>query len=326
MITLDHVTKVYGAGPRAVTAVDDVSLAVDSGRIFGILGRSGAGKTTLLRCLNLLERPTSGTISVDGVDLVSLGRRDLRSARQRIGTVFQHFNLMSSRTAAQNVAFPLEVTGVDKRERDARVAELLDLVGLADRGDSYPSQLSGGQKQRVGIARALAGRPSVLLSDEATSALDPATTEQILDLFRTVNEATGVTVVLITHEAEVVRRICDSAALMEAGRFVEQGDLLDLVGDPDSRLAEFLLPTGEHDLSIPGRHLTLAFADHRAVEPTLSRLSRDLGVEVSILGGTLERVAGHQVGRLRVVHTQDGVSDETVTAYLRDHGVTVKPA
>ncbi|GAB78223.1 D-methionine transport system ATP-binding protein [Austwickia chelonae] len=326
MITLDHVTKIYSDRGTAVTAVDDISLTIQPGQIFGILGRSGAGKTTLLRCLNLLERPTSGSITVDGLDLTSTNNRDLRAARQRIGTVFQHFNLMSNRTAAQNIAFPLEVTGTDKNDRADRVAELLDLVGLADRGDKYPSELSGGQKQRVGIARALAARPSVLLSDEATSALDPATTEQILDLFKAVNQATGVTVVLITHEAEVVRRICDSAALMEAGRFVEQGPLLDLVADPDSRLAEILLPTGDHDLTIPGRHLTLSFADERAVEPTLSRLSADLGVELSVLGGTLERVAGRQVGRLRVTYLPGAVPDETVTSYLRDRGVTVKAA
>lgn len=326
MITLDSVTKVYADRGKHVTAVDNISLQVESGEIFGILGRSGAGKTTLLRCLNLLERPTSGTITVDGVELVSMSRKDLRAARQRIGTVFQHFNLMSSRTAAENIAFPLEVNGMSKAQRTARVGEVLDLVGLADRGGNYPSELSGGQKQRVGIARALAGDPSVLLSDEATSALDPATTEQILDLFKQVNEATGVTVVLITHEAEVVRRICDSAALMEAGRFVEQGPLLQLVGNPDSRLAEILLPTGEHDLSIPGRHLTLAFSDERAIEPSLSRLSRDLGVEVSILGGTLERVAGHQVGRLRVVYQAHQVSDESVVNYLRERGVTVTAA
>lgn len=326
MITLDSVTKVYADRGKHVTAVDGVSLTVDSGEIFGILGRSGAGKTTLLRCLNLLERPTSGTITVDGVELVSMSRRDLRAARQRIGTVFQHFNLMSSRTAAENIEFPLEATGVGRAERRQRVTELLELVGLSDRGGNYPSELSGGQKQRVGIARALAGRPSVLLSDEATSALDPATTEQILDLFKQINEATGVTVVLITHEAEVVRRICDSAALMESGRFVEQGPLLQLVGDPDSRLAEILLPTGDHDLSIPGRHLTLAFADERAIEPSLSRLSRDLGVEVSILGGTLERVAGHQVGRLRVVYQPGQASDDAVIGYLRERGVTVTAA
>lgn len=326
MITLDTVTKTYGTGARAVTAVDGVSFSVDSGEIFGILGRSGAGKTTLLRCLNLLERPTSGTITVDGVELVSLSRKDLRAARRRIGTVFQHFNLLASRTAAENIAYGLEVAGVPTARRRERVAELLELVGLADRAGNYPSQLSGGQQQRVGIARALATDPSVLLCDEATSALDPATTDQILDLIRDINERTGVTVVLITHEAEVVRRICDSAALMEAGRFVESGPLLRLVGDPDSRLAEILLPTGDPDLAIPGRHLTLAFADERAIDPTLSRLTRDLGVEVSILGGTLERVAGHQVGRLRVAYTSDTVSDDAVTEYLRTAGVTVKAA
>lgn len=326
MIAVDSLRKVYRT-PREILAVDDVSFALEDGEIFGILGRSGAGKSTLLRCLNLLERPTSGTITVDGVDLLSLSEADLRAARRRIGTVFQHGNLLSSRTAADNIAFGLEIAGVPARRRAERVAELLDLVGLGDRGDSHPSQLSGGQQQRVGIARALATDPAVLLCDEATSALDPATTEQILDLVADINARTGVTVVLITHEAEVVRRICHSAALMEAGRFVESGTMLHLVGDPDSRLAEILLPTGNPDRTIPGRHLTLAFADERAVDPTLSRLTRDLGVEISILGGTLERVAGHQVGRLRVAHdTRDGVTDDDVVDYLRAAGVTVTAA
>lgn len=327
MITLESVTKVYRGRGQEVTAVDDVSLSVDSGEIFGILGRSGAGKSTLLRCLNLLERPTSGTITVDGVELVALSRQDLRAARRRIGTVFQHVNLLASRTAAENVAYGLEVAGVPSARRRERVAELLDLVGLSDRADSRPSQLSGGQQQRVGIARALATDPSVLLCDEATSALDPDTTAQILDLIADINDRTGVTVVLITHEAEVVRRICDSAALMEAGRVVESGRLLDLVGDPDSRLADILLPVGEPLAGIPGHHLTLAFADERAVDPTLSRLTRDLGVEVSILGGTLERVAGHQVGRLRVaLGDERGGREDEIVAYLRRAGVTVSAA
>lgn len=327
MITLESVTKVYRGRGQEVTAVDDVSLSVDSGEIFGILGRSGAGKSTLLRCLNLLERPTSGTITVDGVELVALSRQDLRAARRRIGTVFQHVNLLASRTAAENVAYGLEVAGVPSARRRERVAELLDLVGLSDRADSRPSQLSGGQQQRVGIARALATDPSVLLCDEATSALDPDTTAQILDLIADINDRTGVTVVLITHEAEVVRRICDSAALMEAGRVVESGRLLDLVGDPDSRLAGILLPVGEPLAGIPGHHLTLAFADERAVDPTLSRLTRDLGVEVSILGGTLERVAGHQVGRLRVaLGDERGGREDEIVAYLRRAGVTVSAA
>ncbi len=325
MIAVDSVTKVYRSRAGEVTAVDNVSLSVPSGQIFGILGRSGAGKTTLLRCLSLLEKPTSGTITVDDLELVHLDRRELRLARQRIGTVFQHFNLLHARTAAQNIAFPLEVNGTPKPERAQRVAELLELVGLSDRAEAFPSQLSGGQKQRVGIARALAARPSVLLCDEATSALDPATTEQILDLIATINAETGVTVVLITHESGVVRRICHAAALMEAGRVVETGLLVDLVADPASRLADILLPTGSADTSGQGRVLTLTFVHDDAGDPVLSSMTRDLDIDVSILGGTIEQIAGHKVGRLRVaLSVTRGVIDDAVVArYLADRGVTV---
>lgn len=294
MIRVDSVTKVYESKANRVVAVDNVSLDIPSGKIFGILGRSGAGKTTLLRCLNLLERPTSGHIIVDDVDLTALSNQELRKARHRIGMVFQHFNLLASRTAAQNIAFPLEIQGLPKAEIKTRVAELLELVGLTDRANNYPSQLSGGQKQRIGIARALAARPSVLLSDEATSALDPATTEQILDLFKEINAKTGVTVVLITHEVEVVRRICDAAALMEAGKVVEQGNLVDLVMNPESRLADILMPVGEPEPN----SVVLTFAEH-VDEPVLSQVAREIGVNVSILGGTIETIAGQRVGRLR---------------------------
>ena len=326
MIVVDSVTKVYRGRGGDVTALDDVSLTINAGEIYGILGRSGAGKTTLLRCLSLLEKPTSGTITVDDLELVGLAGKELRQARHRIGIVFQHFNLFHARTAAANIAFPLEVTGVPKAERDARVAELLALVGLSDRGKSFPSQLSGGQKQRVGIARALAAHPSMLLCDEATSALDPATTEQILQLLIEVNRKTGVTVVLITHESEVVRRICGAAALMEAGRIVEQGRLIDLVADPVSPLAEILLPTGDADVSNQGRELVLSFVHDDATQPTLSHLSRDLGIDVSILGGTIETIADHQVGRLRVMVSgpQGDVDQDLVTSYLAERGVSVR--
>ena len=326
MIAVEHLSKVYGRGDASVTAVDDVSLTVESGRIFGILGRSGAGKTTLMRCLTALEKPTSGRLEVAGVELTGITPRQLRAARHRMGMIFQHFNLLGSRTAAENVAFPLEVQGVAKAEIRTRVAELLDLVGLADRGDSYPSQLSGGQKQRVGIARALAARPDVLFCDEATSALDPTTTEQILDLLAEINRRTGVTIVLITHESEVVRRICDSAALMEDGRIVESGPLQTLLADPESRLADILLPTGDPEEIDPGHHsVVLSFAHGHATEPVISGLTRHLGVDVSILGGTVENVAGHKVGRLRVsLSHPDGLVDRgAVVKFLRDLDVTV---
>ena len=325
MITLDHVTKVYEGRGARVVALDDVSLDVPQGQIFGILGRSGAGKTTLLRCLNLLERPTSGTISIDGVDLTALRDKQLRAARQRMGTIFQHFNLLASRTVADNVAFGLEIAGTPAGSIRTRVAELLELVGLPDKAKAFPSQLSGGQKQRVGIARALATRPAVLLMDEATSALDPATTEQILDLVKSIRDATGITVLLITHESDVVRRICDAAALMEDGRIVEQGQLLDLVADPASRIADQLIPLGRPNETLLGPSQLLSFVQGEVNQPVLSHLTRDTGIDVSILGGSVEMIAGHKVGRLRVAfaHPHGAVDDAVIEEYVARHGVTV---
>lgn len=322
MIEISHLTKTY-SGRGEVTAVADVSLSIANGEIFGILGRSGAGKSTLLRCLNLLEQPTSGTITLDGVELSSLKAAALRQARGRIGTVFQHFNLLHARTVADNIGFPLEVAGVPKQEREARVAELAELVGLTERIGHFPSQLSGGQKQRVGIARALAANPSVLLCDEATSALDPATTEQILDLIKRINTETGVTVVLITHESEVVRRICDSAALMADGKVIEHGRLLELLTDPESKLAEILIPTGTPG-GFPGE-LVLSFAKSDPTEAVLSHLTRELHVDVTILGGSVETIAGHKVGRLRAAVTEpiEPITNQQVVAYLGERGVKV---
>lgn len=238
MIVVEGVSKTYADGQPA--ALDNVSLRINDGSIFGIVGRSGAGKSTLLRCLNLLERPTSGRILLDGQVLTQLSDRQLREQRQRIGMIFQGFNLLHSRTVAGNVAVPLEIAKVPKVERAARVAELLALVGLSDKAEAFPSQLSGGQKQRVGIARALAARPTYLLSDEATSALDPQTTASILELLRDINRQLGVTIVLITHELEVVKAICDSAVSLADGRVVESGTLLQLQADPASHLGRSL--------------------------------------------------------------------------------------
>lgn len=328
MITVTNLTKVYPGRTKGdtVAAVQDVTLHVPNGGIFGILGRSGAGKTTLMRCLTALERPTSGSVTVAGAELTSLNGAQLRAVRHRMGMIFQHFNLLNSRTAAANVAFPLEVQGVARAERQTRVAELLELVGLDDRADSYPSQLSGGQKQRVGIARALAARPEVLFCDEATSALDPATTEQILDLLAEINQRTGVTVVLITHESEVVRRICDSAALMADGRVVEQGPLISLLQDPESQLADILLPTGDPNLDAEHSSIVLTFAGGRTTEPIISGLTRHFGLDVSILGGSVDRIAGRQVGRLRVsLSHPDGVFDHAaVHRYLSEREVSAR--
>src|SRR4051795_8806083 len=248
VITTTDLRKVYRTRDREVTALDGVDLSVREGEVYGVVGRSGAGKSTLIRCVNLLERPTSGTVEVAGRDLTALaGRgpragRELRQARSRIGMVFQHFNLLSSRTVQDNVELPLEILGTSGKERSRKALELLDLVGLADKARAYPAQLSGGQKQRVGIARALAGDPKVLLSDEATSALDPETTRSILKLLRQLNEQLGLTVLLITHEMDVIKSVCDSAALMRGGRVVESGALAELLATPGSELASALFP------------------------------------------------------------------------------------
>ena len=237
MIEITNLRKVYEpADGDPVIALDGVNLSVAKSTVYGVLGRSGAGKSTLIRCVNLLERPTSGTVTVAGAELTALSGAELRAARRRIGMVFQHFNLLANRTVAGNVALPLEIAGTPRQERAERVAELLDLVGLADKARAYPAQLSGGQRQRVAIARALANRPHVLLSDEATSALDPRTTAEILDLLRRLADDLGLTILLITHDLGVVRRICDAAAVLEAGRVVESGPVADLLARPDSYL------------------------------------------------------------------------------------------
>ncbi len=243
MISLRNVHKIYHLRDGSdVRALDGLTLEIPAGSIHGVVGTSGAGKSTLVRCLTALERPTDGEVRVAGQDVTSLSASELRKARRAIGMVFQHANLLEQRTAAQNIAYPLDLAGAQKGQRRGRVSRMLELVGLADRGSSYPAQLSGGQQQRVGIARALADEPAVLLCDEPTSALDPETTRSILDLIRDVRDRLGVTVVIITHEMSVVRRICDSVSLLEAGRIVQSGPIEDVVSDVDSRLSRELVP------------------------------------------------------------------------------------
>ncbi|WP_207457342.1 methionine ABC transporter ATP-binding protein [Herbiconiux sp. SYSU D00978] len=323
MISLEHVSKTFGAGPRAVRALDDVSLEVRQGEIFGVVGRSGAGKSTLIRTVNLLERPDSGVVRVDGRDLTGLSSNELRQARHEIGMVFQHFNLLASRTVAGNVELALELTGVARDERRRRALEILDLVGLADRAESYPAQLSGGQKQRVGIARALAGRPKVLLSDEATSALDPETTRSILELLRTVNRELGLTVLLITHEMDVVKTVCDSAALIEGGRLVEQGGLVDLIRAPGSRLARDLFPLGPVP-ETSGTVVDITFSGGSADRPVIATLARQHGLDVSILGAAIETIAGNQAGRTRLEIPGTGDQIDAAIADLRGQGLLVE--
>lgn len=317
-IRIHGLRKDYIQGGQIVTALDGIDLDIQGGSIFGILGRSGAGKSTLIRCLNRLETPSAGRILVGDVDLASLPPDELRRQRRRIGMVFQHFHLLHSRTAADNIAAPLEIAGVAKPERQRRVAELLDLVGLSGRGNAYPSQLSGGQKQRVGIARALAADPDVLLSDEATSALDSETTAQILELLRDVNRRLGVTIVLITHELSVVKSVCDGAALLEGGRLVETGALGDLVNDPASRLGQWLLPSLPHAPS-DGRHLELRYSGN-GTDTILSDLTLHLGLSPALLGGGVEQVAGTSVARL-LIRLPDGADLDPILSFLDTRGV-----
>ncbi|MEU4097974.1 ATP-binding cassette domain-containing protein [Streptomyces sp. NPDC026673] len=332
MITTTGLTKVYRSRDRETVALDGVDLHVREGEVYGVVGRSGAGKSTLIRCVNLLERPTSGTVEVAGRDLTALaGRSDragsaLRTARTGIGMVFQHFNLLSSRTVRDNVELPLEILGVSGRERGRKALELLDLVGLADKARAYPAQLSGGQKQRVGIARALAGDPKVLLSDEATSALDPETTRSILHLLRDLNRQLGLTILLITHEMDVVKAICDSAALMKGGRIVESGKVTDLLATPGSELAHELFPVGGEPSGAGRTVVDLTFHGEAATEPVISQLSRTYNIDISVLGAALETIGGRQVGRMRI--ELPGAFEDNVVpiGFLRERGLQVDVA
>lgn len=313
MLSLRDVHKVYKIKPkgiasmrtpaREVRALNGLNLEVAAGTIHGIVGTSGAGKSTLVRCLTALETPTSGVITVDGQNLSDLNQRDLREARRKIGMVFQHANLMDALTTVQNVAYPLALARAPHGYRRERVSKMLDLVGLTDRADSYPSQLSGGQKQRVGIARALADEPSVLLCDEPTSALDPETTRSILDLIRSARDTLGVTVVIITHEMSVVRSICDSVSLLEAGQIVEGGPIDEVVSQVDSRLSRELVPLPEVSEKVLGRgdvvvDLAITAKKGQPAAAKILNIAADRGGDVA--GGVFQTIAGAQIGRLAI--------------------------
>ena len=315
MITLTHVSKIFPGGESGVHAVQDVSLHIAPGEIFGIIGYSGAGKSTLVRCINLLERPTQGTVTVDGRELTALSEKELRQERRKIGMIFQQFNLMTARTVAQNVAFPLKDSGLSKEETAAKVTQLLELVGLPDKAGSYPAQLSGGQKQRVAIARALASDPKVLLCDEATSALDPQTTASILRLIRDINRRTGITVVVITHEMAVVKEICHRVAVMEKGRVVETGDVFSLFSAPKepvtrsfvsttsnlSKAEEFIAEGAPLVALSPGQVIArLTFARGNVGEAAISQLSRQFDVDANIIFANVDILEGTPLGGLEI--------------------------
>ena len=308
-IEFREITKVFKQKKARVKALDNVSMTIEPGEIVGIIGYSGAGKSTLVRMINGLDTPSSGELLLDETNIVGMSERKLRGIRRNIGMIFQQFNLMSSRTAAGNIEYPLQLQGVGKQERAQRVQELLDFVGLGDKGKSYPEQLSGGQKQRVGIARALATNPSLLLADEATSALDPTTTQEVLDLLRRVNKEFGITIVVITHEMEVVRSIADKVAVMENGRVVEQGSVYEVFSNPQTSVAAKFVATSlrnepdvvETDdlLAHEGRLFTINLTEESGFFTAAARL-KEAGVSIAVVHGGITTLQQHSFGKLTV--------------------------
>ena len=300
MIRLIDISKTFGAGEDEVIALDKVSIDIQRGEIFGVIGLSGAGKSTLVRCINLLEKPSSGTILVDGQDMLRLNRRELNRARKSIGMIFQHFNLLMQRTVLENICFPLELAGFPRKKAAARARELLKLVDLADREGAYPAQLSGGQKQRVAIARTLATDPKILLCDEATSALDPKTTRDILKLLQDINKRLGITVVIITHEMKVIEEICSRVAILDKGNLAEYGAVEDVFRSPKSEAGRRLVyPDGVPPESLPSsRVIRVAFNGGSAHVPLIASLAIDCGVKVNILGADTRSIDGRFFGTM----------------------------
>ena len=309
MIVLKNISKVFTPGRLSITAVDNVNLTVEQGQIYGIIGYSGAGKSTLIRLLNGLEKPTSGSVVINGQDISAAKGEQLRQARLKISMVFQHFNLLWSRTVRDNIAFSMQIAGAPKAKIQARVAELIELVGLTGRENAFPSQLSGGQKQRVGIARALANSPDVLLCDEATSALDPQTTDQILDLLLDINRRFQLTIVLITHEMHVVRKICDRVAVMENGQVVEEGDVLSVFTHPQQPITrQFVRQVGQYAdeeafnpqlaSELGGTVIKLTFTGHSTHQPIVGELTLRYGLPFNILHGKMTQTAHGVFGQL----------------------------
>jgi len=338
MIELKNVDVQFETPERLVDAVKDVSITVNEGDIFGIVGYSGAGKSTLVRTINLLQPPTNGEIHVNGQDLQSLSPKELRQSRKKIGMIFQHFNLMNARTVEGNVFYALRSSDLDKTEKRQKVNELLDLVGLEDLHQAYPSQLSGGQKQRVGIARALANDPKVLLCDEATSALDPKTTLQILELLKELNQKLGLTIVIITHEMEAIKEVCNKVAVMEKGEVIEQGDIVSIFTKPENPLTKEFINTATHidqaldklanhpsllGLDYSDRVAMFSFTGGSASEPLVSSLYSKFHISTNILYGNVEILQETTIGNLIVILSGDEESQQKALDYLEKSNVTI---
>ena len=341
MIVLQHVSKVFAGSDKTkqVHAVDDVSLTIQNGDIFGIIGFSGAGKSTLVRCINLLERPTSGSVEVDGQELTRMSAKELRQARKKIGMIFQHFNLMPSRTIFGNVAYPLRGSGLSKEEIREKVHSLLELVGIADKENAYPSQLSGGQKQRVAIARALANDPKILLCDEATSALDPQTTKAILSLLHHLNQTLGITIVVITHEMAVVKEICNRVAVMDHGKVVEEGTVFSVFATPKEPITRDFIKTTSNLQKIeeliaddspvvalkPGERIVrLSYVERNPSEPLISLITQKFGITLNIIFADVEIVQNAPIGGTVAIFSGDSGQIDAALAYLKEKNVGVE--
>ncbi|MBF0752955.1 MULTISPECIES: methionine ABC transporter ATP-binding protein [Jeotgalicoccus] len=336
MIDISNVTKIFKTKNQNITAVDNVGLNVKKGEIFGVIGYSGAGKSTLIRLLNGLEQPTEGTVTVTGDEISGMTMKELRQKRQKVSMIFQHFNLLWSRTVAENISFPLEIAGVPKKERQLRVSELIRLVGLEGRENNYPSELSGGQKQRVGIARALSNEPQVLLCDEATSALDPETTDEVLDLLVDITKKMNLTIVLITHEMHVIRKICDRAAVMENGKVVEVGPVIELFQNPQSNVTKRFvkddISDDDHAVAMEeikeafptSTIVKLTFVGTRTKSPIVSQVIRNYGLDVNILSGNIKQTNQESYGHLYIALDINQETLEQITAEFKKHDVTLE--
>ena len=323
MIELKHICKTFDSGGGEVEALKNVSLTIEKGEIYGIIGMSGAGKSTLVRCMNLLERPTSGEIWVNGKELDKMSARELRQARREITMIFQHFNLLMQRTCLRNVCFPMELGGMRRADAEKRARELLELVGLPDKADAYPAQLSGGQQQRIAIARALATEPKVLLCDEATSALDPNTTRSILELLRTINQTMGVTIIVITHEMKVIDQICDRVAVIDNSRIAEEGRVSEVFTNPQSDIArDLILPQDRAALDTAGgRRIRLTFDGLYSQAPIISQMVLDCQAPVNILFADTKEYEGVIYGHMIVELPTDERQADKIIAWLSNSQV-----
>lgn len=323
MIELKHMCKTYKTSSRDIVALDDINLKIEDGEIFGIIGLSGAGKSTLVRCINLLEKPTSGDVIIDGKNITALKKKELLKLRETIGMIFQGFNLLEQRNVLRNVCFPMEIAGVGKKEAEQRARELLEVVSLTDRAESYPSQLSGGQKQRVAIARALAMKPKYLLCDEATSALDPTTTRSILELLKEINQKMGVTIVVITHEMKVIDQICDRVAVIDNSRIAEEGKVSDVFAKPKSSIArELIIPQDRAVFDTKGgRKLRLTFNNHYSNAPVISNMVLECQAPVNILFADTREFEGAIYGHMIIELPNDSRQEDKIISWLKESNI-----